>query len=132
VTPPTSGGQCVFNSDCPAAGMTCINGYCHPGCQADSDCPAMDRCLGNICQPDTGPQPECRSNGDCIGVHVTEDVCVDAVCRTPCMIDTDCCDGSSGSICRMGYCVTQNEVAPQCKLSTDCASGMTCIDAACQ
>jgi Cys-rich repeat protein len=131
VTPSTSGGQCLFNADC-GAGRTCINGYCHPACQADTDCPAHDRCVANICQPDTGPHPQCRSNGDCTGVHVTEDVCVDAVCRSECTSDADCCVGSSGSICQMGYCVTTHEVAPQCRLDTDCGAAGACIDAVCE
>ena len=131
VTPSTSGGQCVFNADC-GASRTCINGSCHPDCQADSDCPAPNRCLANICQPDTGPHAQCLSSGDCVGVHVTEDVCVDAVCRTACASDADCCVGSSGSVCQMGYCVTTHEVAPQCTINADCGVAGVCIDAACQ
>jgi hypothetical protein len=134
-TATTSGGQCVFNADC-GAGATCINGYCHANCAADADCAAQgqakDRCVSGICQPDTGPHPQCRANTDCVGVHVTEDECVDAVCRTPCLSDTDCCVGSSGSVCRMGYCATAHEIAPQCHLNTDCGSEQACIDAACE
>jgi hypothetical protein len=92
----------------------------------------QDLCVTNICQPDTGPRPECLSNGDCIGVHVTQDVCVDAVCRSVCASDTDCCTGSSGSVCQMGYCVTSNEVSPQCHINSDCSAGQSCINAACQ
>jgi hypothetical protein len=132
-TPTTSGGQCVFNSDC-GAGKTCINGICHADCTVDADCPAQgrDHCLGGICQPDTGPSAQCRASADCVGVHVTVDDCVDAVCRTPCLTDTDCCVGSSGSVCQMGYCVTQHEVAPQCRISTDCGAGKVCSDAVCE
>jgi hypothetical protein len=132
-TPTTSGGQCVFNADC-GAGKTCINGVCHPDCAVDADCPAQgrDRCVGGICQPNTGPSPQCRASADCVGVHVTVDDCVDAVCRTPCLSDTDCCVGSSGSICQMGYCVTSHEVAPQCRLSSDCGAGTMCVDATCE
>jgi hypothetical protein len=130
VTPTTSGGQCVFNSDC-GAGKTCINGTCHSGCHADSDCPAADRCVAGICEADTGPSPQCRSNGDCVGLHVTEDVCVDAVCRTECVTDVDCCIGSSGSICQMGFCITAQEAAPQCQISPNCGAGRSCIDALC-
>ena len=132
-TPITSGGQCIFNSDC-GAGKTCINGVCHADCSTDADCPAQgrDHCVGGICQPNTGPSPQCRANVDCVGVHVTEDDCVDAVCRTPCLSDIDCCVGSSGSVCQMGYCVTAHEVAPQCRLSSDCGAGKTCSDAVCE
>jgi len=135
VTSTTSGGQCVFNADC-AGSATCINGYCHGDCTTTADCAAhgqaQDVCVAGICQPSSGPQPQCRGNSDCVGVHVTEDVCVDAVCRTPCFSDTDCCDGSSGSICQMGYCVTTHEATPQCHVSTDCATAQTCIDATCE
>jgi len=127
----TSGGQCVFNADC-GAGQTCINGTCHPDCATDANCPAHDRCVGGICQADTGPSPQCRASADCVGVHVTEDDCVNAVCRTPCASDTDCCVGSSGSICQMGYCVTAHEVAPQCRANADCGAGKICSDAACE
>jgi hypothetical protein len=130
VTSTMSGGQCVFNSDC-SAGNTCINGTCHPACAVDEDCPAHDRCAAGICQANTGPSPQCRASADCVGVHVTEDDCVNAVCRTPCLSDTDCCTGSSGSICQMGYCVTAHEVAPQCRVNTDCGAGKICSDAAC-
>jgi len=131
--PTTSGGQCVFNADC-GAGRTCINGTCHANCATDVDCPAQgrDRCVGGICQPNTGPSPQCRASADCVGVHVTVDDCVDAVCRTPCLSDVDCCVGSSGSVCQMGYCVTAHEVAPQCRISSDCGAGGMCIDAACE
>jgi hypothetical protein len=88
--------------------------------------------VSGICQPNTGAQPQCRGNVDCVGVHVTEDVCVDAVCRTPCFSNDDCCVGSSGSVCQMGYCVTAHEVAPQCHVTTDCAAAQTCIDATCE
>jgi len=130
-TSTTSGGQCVFNSDC-SGSATCINGYCHSDCTASAGCPGHDVCVSGICQPNSGAQPQCRGNTDCVGVHVTEDVCVDAVCRTPCISDTDCCDGSSGTVCQMGYCVTAHEVAPQCHVSTDCAAAQTCIDATCE
>jgi hypothetical protein len=132
-TPTTSGGQCVFNADC-GAGKTCINGTCHANCAVDTDCPAQgrDRCVGGICQPNTGSSPQCRASADCVGIHVTVDDCVNAVCRTPCLSDTECCVGSSGSICQMGYCVTAHEVAPQCRITSDCGAGTMCIDAACE
>ena len=44
----------------------------------------------------------------------------------------DCCDGLSGSVCQMGYCVTAHEATPQCHVSTDCATAQTCIDATCE
>ena len=131
-TPTTSGGHCVFNTDCSGGNKTCINGVCHANCHADADCSAADRCVGNICQPYTGPTPQCRATADCAGVHVTEDECVNAVCRTPCFTNDDCCVGSSGSVCQMGYCVTEHEVAPMCRLSNDCGTGRVCIDAACE
>ena len=135
VTSTTSGAQCVFNADC-GGSATCINGYCHADCSANADCAAkgqgLDVCVAGICQPDTGPHPQCRGNTDCVGVHVTEDVCVDAVCRTPCFSNDDCCVGSSGSVCQMGYCVTAHEVAPQCHISADCGTALTCIDATCE
>jgi hypothetical protein len=134
-TSTTSGGQCVFNADC-SGSATCINGYCHADCTSSADCAAHgaahDVCVSGICQPNSGPQPECRASVDCVGVHVTEDVCVDAVCRTPCFSNDDCCVGSSGSVCQMGYCVTAHEVAPQCHVSTDCGTALTCIDATCE
>jgi hypothetical protein len=123
----------VFNADC-GAGRTCINGTCHANCATDIDCPAQgrDRCLAGICQPDNGPRPQCRASADCVGVHVTVDDCVDAVCRTPCLSDTDCCVGSSGSVCQMGYCVTAHELAPQCRISSECGTGKMCVDATCE
>ena len=118
-TPTTSGGQCVFNADC-GGGAPASMGPAMRVAGRRRLPVARARCVANICQPDTGPRPQCRSSGDCVGVHVTEDVCVDAVCRTECASNDDCCVGSSGSVCQMGFCVTEHEVAPQCRISADC------------
>jgi hypothetical protein len=56
---------------------------------------------------------------------------VNAVCRTLCAGDVDCCEGTSGSYCRAGVCVTAHEAAPQCRVAPDCGQGQSCIDGAC-
>ena len=122
-----SGGQCLYASDC-GAGSLCINGFCHAGCKADGDCPSRaDGCTANVCQPDGRPTPQCRSNGDC----PADRECVNATCRTLCDSDENCGAACSGTLCREGYCVEAQEVAPQCLRNATCGAGHACIDAVC-
>jgi len=121
------GGHCVLNADCPA-GNTCINGYCHLGCAADSGCGAHDRCVTGVCQPDDRPRLGCRANSDC----TAGEMCVSGVCRTSCGANADCCACTTAIICGPGgYCITPGEAAPQCHLSADCGSTLSCVDALC-
>lgn len=126
VTPTTPGGQCVYDRDCGGA-ASCINGVCHARCPNGVSCAAGDRCVAGVCQPDTGPRPQCRGSAEC---PAGQD-CVNAVCRTPCETDVECCEGSSGSTCRAGVCVTDHEAAPQCRLASQCAAAQSCIDGMC-
>jgi hypothetical protein len=57
---------------------------------------------------------------------------VNAVCRTGCTSDVDCCPGTSGTVCRMGVCITANEAAPQCLTNVGCGPGQSCTDAICE
>lgn len=122
-----SGGQCLYSMEC-SPGSLCINGYCHGACQIDGDCPnRADTCAGSVCQPDGRPSPQCRSNQDCAG----DRECVNAICRTHCSSDENCGPACSGTLCRGGYCVQPQELAPQCSRSATCGYGHTCIDAIC-
>jgi hypothetical protein len=122
-----SGGQCLFASDC-GTGSLCINGFCHAGCKVDADCPnRADGCSSNVCQPDVRPTPQCRSNRDC----ASDRECVNATCRTLCNSDENCGPACSGTLCREGYCVEAQEVAPQCARNVACGAGRTCVDAVC-
>src|SRR5262249_43959902 len=107
----------------------CINGFCHPLCTAAADCKSSaDRCVGGVCQPDLGPWPQCRSNATC----PPDRWCVNAVCRTPCGSNGDCGPGCSGTICAQGFCVTPQELAPECARSASCGTGRVCEDAVCR
>lgn len=121
------GGQCLYATDC-NAGSLCINGFCHGGCKVDGDCPnRADACTANVCQPDGRPTPQCRSNKDC----AVDRECVNATCRTLCESDQNCGPSCSGTLCREGYCVEAQEVAPQCSRNATCGAGRSCIDAIC-
>jgi hypothetical protein len=123
----SSGGQCLYAGDC-SPGSECINAFCHAGCKVDSDCPNhADACTGNVCRPDRRPTPQCRSNRDC----APDRDCVNASCRTPCDSDQNCGAACSGTLCRQGYCVEAQEIAPQCSRNATCGAGHTCIDAVC-
>lgn len=122
-----SGGECLYKTDC-SAGSVCINAFCHAGCKVDADCPnRADACTGNVCRPDRRSTPRCRSNEDC----APDRECVNATCRTPCDSDQNCGAACSGTLCRAGYCVQAQEIAPQCSRSATCGAGHTCIDAVC-
>jgi hypothetical protein len=122
-----SGGQCLYTADC-SAGSACINAFCNAGCKVDSDCPnRADACSGNVCRPDRRPTLQCRSNQDC----ASDRECVNATCRTPCASDQNCGAACSGTLCREGYCVQAQELAPQCSRNATCGAGHTCIDAVC-
>jgi hypothetical protein len=122
-----AGGQCLYASDC-TAGSLCINGFCHAGCKVDGDCPnRADACTADVCQPDGRPTPQCRSNRDC----AADRECVNASCRTPCSSDENCGAACSGTLCREGYCVEAQEVAPQCSRNVACGAGRACVDAVC-
>ena len=123
----SSGGQCLYTADC-GTGSACINAFCHAGCKVDGDCPnRADACTGNVCRPDGRPTPQCRSNRDC----ALDWECVNATCRTPCDSDQNCGVACSGTLCREGYCVEAQEVAPQCSRNATCGAGHACIDAVC-
>jgi hypothetical protein len=122
-----SGGQCLYAADC-SAGSECINAFCHGGCKVDGDCPnRADACTGNLCRPDGRSMPQCRSNQDC----APDRECVNATCRTACDSDQNCGAACSGTLCREGYCVQAQEIAPQCTRNATCGAGHTCIDAVC-
>jgi hypothetical protein len=123
----SSGGQCVYNSDCPVAGSTCINGTCLRGCSSSSQCSAHDTCLNGTCQADHSKKPGCSANADCGAGHM----CVNAVCRSACQTSEDCCTCTTASVCDQGFCVTPGEASPQCELASSCGGSSHCIDAMC-
>jgi hypothetical protein len=118
---PTAGGECVFSSTC--NGGTCINGYCHAACTKDADCPnRADACDHGLCRPDGRPLAQCVANADCAASRL----CVDAVCRTPCMSDAQCGPGCSGTICRAGFCFMPEELEPTCAPTPACQAPAPC------
>jgi hypothetical protein len=102
------GGQCVYSSQCPASG-TCISGTCHPGCDADSDCPNhADVCDRGVCRPDERPQPPCTASAQCGGGNS----CVDGLCRPSCTCEADCTAiWGMGATCQRGFCAAPGEAA---------------------
>src|SRR6478735_1217237 len=124
---PGSGGQCIYNSDCPVSGSVCLNGTCLRGCSSTSQCAEADVCLNGMCQADHGPKPGCSANAECSGGRV----CVNAVCRSACQTSADCCSCTAATVCDQGFCVTPGEAAPQCQLASSCGLAAHCVDALC-
>ncbi|HMU38307.1 MAG TPA: hypothetical protein PKE31_04795 [Pseudomonadota bacterium] len=120
----------MSNVQC-GTGKACIDSICHPSCAKDADCQALnknDLCVSGVCRPDARRLPECKTNADC----GSDKECVNAQCRTFCMANSDCASCSDGKVCSTGYCMTDREVNPQCKLAADCKSAtLHCIDGAC-
>ena len=119
---------CVYNRDCPA-NNTCVNGTCFAACALDADCPnRSDYCENGLCKPDFRKKPECTRNAEC----AVGEACVNAVCRTPCAANRDCGQCIDGPLCYQGYCTSQNESMPQCKVKADCAANQNCVNALCK
>lgn len=136
-------GSCT-TTQCPS-GQACLNGTCSSVCTTDAMCGAGNFCDNGVCRvDDRRPDPFCTPPN--IGCNQNTSVCVDGICRIQCPAtardgtpnrDRACqevdfnftrCDTTiSPAICRYS-----NEVSPQCRRSTDCASGQTCINAFCR
>jgi len=135
VAAPAAGCQ---GSDQCGAGQLCINQRCHDGCTDTGACArTADRCSPAIelagqsvraCMPDPSAHPECKVSADC----QNSETCVNGVCRTVCDKAVDCAGCDDGPVCAQGgYCMTQAETTPQCKISADCKAGQLCLDAQC-
>jgi Cys-rich repeat protein len=113
--------------------LWCPNGYeldsngcqtcsCKPGCTADSECPAGERCEALV--------TECDSSGSC---WTTGGTCVPA--EAGCVSDADC---ASGETCQFEYeacppgaagCANRGVCVPavaSCRSDADCAAGQVC------
>ena len=115
----------MLNAQC--ASGSCVNGYCHGTCKADTDCGAKDRCVSGLCTADHASHPGCRANGDC----VAGEMCVNGACRSSCTSNADCCNCAGASVCHLGFCSTPGEAAPVCSIANDCGNGKSCLDALC-
>lgn len=121
-------GGCVYNTDC-GGGKYCINGACHASCQMDGQCTnKVDFCDAGVCSPDWRKKAQCTTNAQCTNGQE----CVNAVCRTHCGSDNDCGSCKGMPLCKMGYCTSQAEAMPQCKLQVDCGGApKNCVNASC-
>lgn len=100
------GGMCVYSPQCAFAG-TCINGYCHSGCDRDTDCPnRADVCDRGLCRPDERPLPPCTGNAQCTAGQT----CVDGLCRPGCGCDADCAPWGTRATCAHGFCMAPEEL----------------------
>lgn len=111
---PRPGAACENDRSC---GPAC---YCDRGdrtcvpsstCLRNEHCPAGMACdERNTCvpvPPAERPRPQCTSNAMC----PTDQICVNATCRTPCAADCDCGSGTTGTVCTNGFCTTPEEGA---------------------
>jgi hypothetical protein len=96
----------VYSTQC-GAGGSCINGFCHAGCEHDNDCPnRADVCDRNTCRPDERPLPACTGTAMCTAGQS----CVDGLCRLSCGCDADCAPWGTGTLCVRGFCTSPAEV----------------------
>jgi hypothetical protein len=118
----------VANADCDGS-FVCINGLCHNVCSTESTCPGeFDRCLDGTCVANDIARPECYNNGNCMG----GEECFEGICRVPCTDATDCAGCPGNPICATGgYCMDNNDINPECALSSECTLGLLCVDAMC-
>jgi hypothetical protein len=130
-------GSCVKNTDC-GSGKLCVNKTCHQDCTTSGKCSnSFDVCSSGVvtgdiavkfCFADTAAKPECKVTGDCSG----GELCVDGVCRTSCVKTEDCAACDDGPVCGPGgFCMTSAEANPKCKVSAECDSGKSCLNAQC-
>jgi hypothetical protein len=130
-------GTCVKDSDC-GSGQLCINKVCHADCTSSGTCSnAADVCSAVItvgqqslkaCVPNHSAKPQCTLTKDCEG----GEQCVNGICRTTCAKTEDCEVCDDGPVCGPGgFCMTQQEVKPDCTANSDCTGGKFCLNTQC-
>jgi hypothetical protein len=67
-----------------------------------------DVCERGLCRPTPARCPSARRTRPVPAGRL----CVDAICRTPCMTDGQCGPGCSGTVCAGGFCVMPEELVP--------------------
>ena len=111
---------CAYNSQCVSGEICAVDGKCRDQCVADRDCLEGQVCASGACAnpkevSKDGTLPPAKLDGG-------------ADTGTPCQLSSDC--GTTGLVCRQGYC------AVQCKADIDCVlpngPGGSCIDSRCQ
>lgn len=129
----TDGYTCTKGVCAPNA-PTCDAGNCAPSCAKDTDCGAGNYCNQGACVVDTRPQPNCTTDAQCGGTSGTPKKCLGGFCKYTCDTDAYCRTIDS----RIGYCAadkvcrSSEEANAQCKASSDCTNGKTCVDNTCK
>ncbi len=124
------GTPCMATADC-LNGLVCEDGTCQMptvGCQTDTDCPANQICLNNICVRQGSPGTNCMVNSDCnLGL-----ICTNNVCRVPslrCLSPAECLPGQT---CLNNRCVATGSVGTSCSTVNDCQPSLACFNDMCQ
>jgi len=152
----TSTHFCEPMTDCETSatcmnGERCVDGRCLADCHSGATCPTAGRetsYCGNdqFCHPSWQTSPACTQEGvqaEC----QTGRLCLSHVCRTPCpdgMTSQTAGDAQCSSIdSTLPHCIldtasshylcnASTSSTASCRLSTDCAAGEDCVNAACQ
>lgn len=130
--------SCTKDTECGSA-QVCANGVCYVDCSTSGTCtnPAdvcsADLNVGSrtvrICAPDHAAKPECTLSKECDG----SEQCVNGICRTTCAAAPDCANCNDGPVCGPGgFCMTADEVKPDCTLTSECTGSQICLDSKCQ
>jgi Cys-rich repeat protein len=129
-------GTCGYpsGSNCGACaeGQVCSGGVCTSACTNDMQCGSGFFCDQGACRvDDRRPVPFCPANA--CGPNST---CVDGVCRIACpggtLSECQMVDGTTSACDAMRICRFPSELAPECRLSSDCSMGRQCVDARCR
>jgi hypothetical protein len=127
--PAVGSDGCVFSEDCGTGtgGFECINATCHAVCASAEECAEGETCQSGVCRASTAPVREC---GEGLAECATDMICHQGLCRLPCVASINCRDELS--VCGdEGFCVSPDEVAPECTRGTDCADGQVCLSNRC-
>jgi hypothetical protein len=109
------GGQCVQcrnNEECGGGGLSCVEGFCTPGCVKNEECPLFNSCESGQCV-ETG----CTSDRECIlFTGRPEAVCKEGQCTVDCESNAEC---GQLEACTDGKCIFIG-----CETNDDCRAAL--------
>lgn len=124
---PLPAPPCVFNRECGEGGQ-CVDGRCQHGCEDDTSCGTGRLCLNKKCVAKPLDMSSCVSNSQC-GAGQS---CIDSVCHASCAKDSECQATNKNDLCVSNICRPDERRVPECKVNSECAAGLECVNAQCR